>query len=298
MIWVTGCLGMLGRQVCRALRDAGIAWRGTDRDVDISDEQAVAQFCRSFPAEWIINCAAYTAVDRAEAEQHEAMRVNADGPAALAKAARNIDARLIHFSTDYVFDGALTRPYREDDEPAPLSAYGRSKLLGEEAVANLCERYYIFRLSWLYGVFGGGFPGRVVRLLRAQPSVEVVDDQTASPTACAPLARFLAQLVARDPAAYGLYHYCDRGAVSRFGLACAAAEEAERRGIIPSGRTVLPVTTEQYARRAGLPCAARPSFSCLDTRRAEERLGCVFSPWRENLSAFFDEWQQEARDDL
>ena len=298
MIWVTGCLGMLGKEVCRALSRAGIPWRGTDREVDIATEDAVDRFSRSLPLQWIINCAAYTAVDQAEVEQDEAMRVNAEGPAVLARVARRMDACLVHFSTDYVFDGSLNRPYCEDDTPAPLSVYGRSKLRGEEAIRETWGRHYIFRLSWLYGVSGGGFPGRIVRLLRTQASVEVVNDQTSSPTSCGPLARLLAQLVARNPRAYGLYHYCDRGAVSRFAFACVVAEEAKKRGMLPSDRTVHPVSTLEYERKAHAPCAIRPAFSCLDTHRAEEMLGFVFSPWQENLRSFLDEWRLEGTTDV
>jgi len=290
VIWVTGCRGMLGRQVCRALTDAGCPCEGTDTEVDIADSGAVNSFCARETPAWIINCAAYTAVDRAEREEEAARRVNADGPAVLAQAARRTGARIIHFSTDYVFDGTSSAPYCEDDPPHPVSVYGKSKLEGEDAVRNLCERYYIFRLSWLYGAFGGGFPGRIVRLLRDRQSIEVVDDQTASPTACRQLSENLVCLVRNDPEAYGLYHYCDRGIVTRYGFACAIAREAEARGLLSPGWRVIPVTTEAYARSATMPVARRPASSCLDTQKVRRVLGFQIAPWEENLSIFFNDW--------
>ncbi len=220
-IWLTGAAGMLGRQLAAEFTARGRAFFASDREVDILDPRALREFSQGKRIGWIVNCAAYTAVDRAEDEPERALAVNADGVENLARLAAELNAKLVHFSTDYVFAGDRGEPYREDDAPRPLSRYGWSKWQGEQRLAAHRDAYFLFRISWLYGVFGPNFVHTMLRLFRGKEAVRVVDDQLGSPTYAATLAANIAGLVAADSERFGVYHYCDRGVISWFDFAAA-----------------------------------------------------------------------------
>src|SRR6185437_6893491 len=210
----------------------------------------------------------YTAVDRAESEPALASAINAAGPGYLAQAARSLPGcRLLHISTDYVFDGAADRPYLPQDTPRPLSSYGRSKLAGEIAVLErLPERATVLRTAWVYAAQGRNFLLTMLRLMRERGAVRVVSDQKGSPTAASAVATALWRLVER-PELHGVLHWTDAGIISWYQFACAIAEDALARNLLASAPQVLPISSAEY------PTAAlRPSCSALETRESALQL--------------------------
>jgi dTDP-4-dehydrorhamnose reductase len=249
----------------------------THVDLDVTDASAVrARLLRERPA-LIVNAAAYTAVDKAESEPEAAHAINAEGPRQLAAAAGEIGARLIHLSTDFVFDGTSSTPYRPDAPTNPLSVYGRTKRDGEAAVCEaLPERAVILRTAWVYAAHGANFMHTMLRLMRSRGEVGVVADQVGTPSAARPLAEALWQIAAR-PGIHGVHHWTDAGVASWYDFAVAIAEEGARLGLLSGSVCVRPIATEQY------PTAARrPAYSVLD-KRSLASLGLAPRHWRVRL---------------
>jgi dTDP-4-dehydrorhamnose reductase len=286
-IWLTGAAGMLGRQLAAEFTARGRAFFASDREVDILDPRALREFSRGKRIGWIVNCAAYTAVDRAEDEPERALAVNADGVENLARLAAELNAKLVHFSTDYVFAGNRSEPYQEDDAPQPLSRYGWSKWQGEQRLAAHLDAYFLFRISWLYGVFGPNFVHTMLRLFRGKEAVRVVDDQLGSPTYAATLAANLAGLVAADSERFGVYHYCDRGVISWFDFAARIMDLALAEGRIEEKIPLLAIPTSAFPTRA-----IRPLRAVLAHDKVESELGFRVRDWGDNLEEFF---REEAR---
>lgn len=267
-ILVTGAGGQLGRSLPAALAAHAVTAL-PHAGLDIADLEAVRSAVRTHRPEVVINAAAYNRVDDAEADSTDAYRGNALGPRNLALATAALGIPLAHVSTDYVFDGRGTRPYHEYDRPDPQSAYGRSKLAGEQAVRELNPRHYVVRTAWVYHEHGGNFP-RTILALASRPEVRVVDDQVGSPTYAPHLAVAIARLV--ETAAFGTYHFAGAGAVSWYGL---TRKLYELRGITTP---VVPVTTEEFVRPA-----PRPRYSVLTTIQ-QPRI--VLPPWEDALVEF------------
>jgi dTDP-4-dehydrorhamnose reductase len=277
---VTGGDGQLGTDLRQELAVAAPDDEVLAVDIpvlDITDTRAVRQTFEDFRPDVVVNCAAYTAVDDAEKAEDVAYRVNATGPAVLAAACAPEGVRLVHLSTDYVFAGDADRPYEVDDPPAPRSAYGRTKLAGEEAVRDLLPASsYVVRTAWLYGAGGANFVKTMVRLEREKETVEVVDDQRGAPTWSAHLARGLVEL-GRSNAPAGVYHCTGGGETTWFGFTKAIFEEL---GADPA--RVLPTTSEAFARPA-----PRPAYSVL-SHRAWIAAGLTPMPhWRDALREAF-----------
>ncbi len=251
-------------------------WRGTTRsDVDMAAPDAalrIEQCARSFDADVLINASAWTAVDAAEADEAAALAVNAGGAEAVAEAAARLGARALHVSTDYVFDGRLRRPYREDDATAPLNAYGRTKLAGEERFLRRLRSGLVVRTAWLFGRAGSGFPAAILRVVRERGRAEVVDDEWGRPTSHADLAAALLLLLG-CPELHGIVHFCNRGVVSRFEQAREVCRQA---GVDPE--LVHPVSRGLSAR-----AATRPAYSALDTTRYTAATGEQPPDWRDAL---------------
>ena len=273
-VLITGAGGMLGTAVQRAAPSAVRLVALGHADLAIEDAGAVERaLARERPA-WIVNCAAYTQVDRAEAEPEMAQRVNAVGPANLARAARQIGTRLLHISTDYVFDGRATRPYREDAPVGPLSVYGRSKLAGEQNVRELLpDGHLIVRTQWLFGVGGPNFVATILRLAGERPRLQVVNDQHGRPTYAADLATALWKLIAGN--ARGTVHCTNEGAATWFDVATAVVAAA---GLVTA---VEPCATGEMPRPA-----RRPQFSVLDCRRYQGIVGSSLRPWQPALREY------------
>jgi dTDP-4-dehydrorhamnose reductase len=280
---------MLGTEVVRLLTEQGIELVATDLDLDITSAQAVNDFVSLHAPDWIINCAAYTAVDRAEDEEELAHTINAVGPENLARAAAAQSlTRLIHVSTDYVFDGHATEPIPEDTEPNPVGAYGRTKAAGERAVMHACASHVIVRTAWLYGVHGKSFVSTMLRLMGERDELSVVSDQRGSPTYAVDLADALVRFVVSDSRAYGLYHYTNAGETSWHGFALAIQEEARTRGLLDRAIPVHAIGTEEYPTKA-----VRPAYSVLAKERIRESLGLEIPDWRDGLRRYFDQYQTD-----
>ncbi|MGW1029258.1 dTDP-4-dehydrorhamnose reductase [Streptomyces sp. NPDC002577] len=276
MKWlVTGAGGMLGREVAALLAAEGalLAAR-TRRDLDITDPVQVRHAVKALAPDIVVNCAAWTAVDDAESREAEAHRVNADGPQLLAETCREYGARLLHVSTDYVFPGDATVPYAENAPTGPRTAYGRTKLAGEEAVLGvLPERAAVVRTAWLYGAHGPSFVRTMLRLERERDTVDVVDDQVGQPTWARDVAERLVWLGTR-PEAAGVFHGTSSGEATWYDL---AREVFRLAGADPS--RVRPTDSTAYVRPA-----PRPAFSVLGHGRWAEAGLEPPRDWRAALS--------------
>src|SRR5579875_1952281 len=251
---ITGAAGMLGQDLVATLHQQGAKVAGlTRRDLDVTDAGAVLAAFRGYRPDLVVNCAAWAAVDDAEEHEAAALRVNGDGAGHVAAACADVGARLVHISTDYVFRGDGTRPYAEDDPPAPRTAYGRTKLAGEEAVRReLAGAAYVVRTAWLYGAYGPNFVRTMVRLERERAVIDVVDDQHGQPTWTAVVAGQIIELVSAGAPA-GIYHATSSGETTWCGLArevfrLLGADESRVRA----------VSSEEYPRPA-----PRPAYSVL-----------------------------------
>jgi dTDP-4-dehydrorhamnose reductase len=274
-ILVTGALGQLGYELARWLAPCGDVV-GVDREeIDLADPDALVRGVRAIAPQLIVNAAAYTAVDRAETEPARARAVNARAPAILAEEAKRGGAVLIHYSTDYVFDGNSDRPYVEDDPVGPLNVYGVTKLEGERAIAAADAAALVLRTSWVYGLRGSNFLLTMRRLSTERQELSVVADQTGTPNWCRVLARATARIVGeglpRLAARRGLYHLSSTGSTTWFDFARAILGET-------AAVRVLPIATADYPTPA-----RRPRYGVLDTRRFEATFGFALPTWRAAL---------------
>lgn len=226
----------------------------------------------------VVNAAAYTAVDKAEDDVDAAFRTNAEAPGVLARACALRDIPFVHYSTDYVFDGQGSRPYREDDPPAPLGVYGASKLAGEEAIRAAGVRHLILRTAWVYGQHGHNFMKTMLRLGAERDELRVVADQFGTPTPAALIADVTAELLGLRDAPSGTFHLTPRGETNWHGFAEAIFEEAAARGLISRAPQVVPIATSDYPTRV-----RRPAYSCLDIGKVEACLGRRLPDWRHSL---------------
>ncbi|HYG31144.1 MAG TPA: dTDP-4-dehydrorhamnose reductase [Allosphingosinicella sp.] len=271
-----------GGQVGRAL--AAAAPEGTDlvalarADCDVGDEPSVRAAIRDARPEILFNAAAYTAVDKAEAEPEAARRLNAEAPGLIAAVARAGGARLVHLSTDFVFGGASERPRRPDDPTQPDSVYARTKLEGEKAALAADPQALVVRASWIYAPVGQNFVNTMLRLIAEREEVPVVADQIGTPTWAPRLATALWRLAALG--ARGIHHYTDAGVASWYDFAVAIGEEALGAGLIDRAARVVPITTEDYPTPA-----RRPAYSVLDKQATWALLGEPAPHWRANLRA-------------
>jgi dTDP-4-dehydrorhamnose reductase len=288
-IWLIGAQGMLGRQMAIELEKNGFSFYTTDQEVDICQMPALKKFVQGKDVNWLVNCAAYTAVDRAEDEPEQAFAVNAAGVENLARLSRKLGAKLVHFSTDYVFDGQSRTPYRESNEPNPLTQYGMSKRQGEKKLVGQLQSYFIFRISWLYGIYGPNFVHTMLKLFRGKKTVRVVDDQFGSPTYAAALAKNVVGLIAEDSVQYGLFHYSDLGVISWHEFAAQIMEYALQFKLIEERIPLASISTAAFPTRA-----VRPSYSALDTGKVRRELKFTLFDWKTNLEKFFREKQPES----
>ncbi|QJD30499.1 dTDP-4-dehydrorhamnose reductase [Methylococcus geothermalis] len=289
-ILVVGRAGQLAWELRRTLACFGevVALdRHSEPAIDLAEPGAVAAVVRAVRPDLIVNAAAYTAVDRAEQEPELAWKVNAEAPSVLAAEAARLGVGLIHYSTDYVFPGDGAVPYREDDPVGPRNVYGRSKLAGEQAIAESGAAHVILRTAWVYGVRGQNFMKTMLRLMAERALVRVIDDQRGAPTWVRMIAEATAILVARSLRAgladlsgsSGVYHLTCSGQTSWYGFACAIREQAVAAGLLPdTAARVEPIPTSEYPTPA-----QRPAYSVLDLSKLEERFGIAPPDWRHAL---------------
>ena len=273
---------MLGKEVTAECNRLGIDYVASDREVDISDPTSLRKFIDGKQMEYVINCAAYTAVDLAEKESDAAFLINTAGAQNLAKLTKEINSQLIHISTDYVFDGASTRPYNTSDATSPISAYGRSKSEGEKAILNENTDAVIIRTAWLYGMMGHNFVKTMLGLMGKKNEIRIVDDQHGSPTLASDLARAIMEIVKNDHSAKGIYHFTNSGEATWFEFASQIYKLALKYNIIEREVRLIPITTYQYP-----TAAARPMNSTLNCSRLTSEFGITQRPWQEALEDLF-----------
>ena len=278
-ILITGANGMLAKSVRKRLEKGNELICTDVADLDITDEKAVMEFVTNAKPDYIINCAAYTAVDKAEEAGEIVRKINADGPKNLAIVAKTIDAPLVHISTDYVFGGDLDieEEYKEDDEKHPVTAYGITKLEGEEKIKENTDKYYIFRTAWLYGD-GNNFVRTMLKLGETKDEINVVADQHGSPTYAEDLANIIGEAIEKK-IPYGIYHATNQGFTTWYDFTKAIFEYA---GIICQ---VNPVTTEKYIEMMKITQAKRPKNSQMSKEKLLEQ-GIQIPEWEDALKRY------------
>ena len=283
MIWLIGNKGMLGSEIARQLTENKIDFVGTDIDVDITSYDALSTFAKNKSIKWIINCAAYTAVDLAESNVELATKLNAIAPGNIAKVAKEIDATVIHISTDYVFDGTGDFPRTEDMEIAPIGVYGITKADGEKSVSENAKKYYILRTAWLYGWAGKNFVYTMLRAMNKNPAVKVVADQKGTPTFAGDLAVVILKIISKEnPIPYGIYHVTDLGETTWWDFTKEIKNQGIDAGYLQNKDCVVnSCTTEEYPTPA-----KRPAYSVLSKDKIQKALGITLPQWQESLSVF------------
>ena len=288
MVWLIGSKGMLASEIAAQLNQHNIRWIGSDREVDITDQAAVDVFIQqnfsSGSLQWIINCAAYTAVDKAEDDPETAQKLNADALINICRAAKKYGTKLIHFSTDYVFDGSSSIPYIETDTTNPQSVYGCTKLQGEQNIIELLPEHYIIRTAWLYGKNGNNFVSTMLRLMNEKDSLKVVNDQRGSPTYAVDLAKAVLQIIQLDNHRYGIYHYSNEGNITWYDFAGEIYRQGKDMGLLKRNCSVVPCTSSEFPQKAH-----RPSFSLLNKQKIKKTFSLSIPEWNESLSSYLKE---------
>jgi dTDP-4-dehydrorhamnose reductase len=279
VILVTGANGQVGQEL-RVLAGSHPSFEfifTTHENMPVHDEAAVQRLFAAHRPAYCLNCAAYTAVDKAETEQEIAYQVNAEGPRILAAACKTYNTRFIHISTDYVFNGQSPTPYKEEAPTDPVNLYGASKLKGEQLCLETNPDAIIIRTAWVYSSFGKNFVKTMMKLMQDRPAINVVNDQVGSPTYAADLAKCMMQIIANCQLSIanwfpGIYHYSNQGRISWYDFAVAIKE------LTGSSCTVNPIPSEQFPTPA-----KRPSFSLLDTQKIQQTFHCNIPLWHESL---------------
>lgn len=278
-ILVTGSNGQLGKcfqeLVFHKYTDLDVVFLNAS-ELDITNQSQVENTFKSKNFDYCINCSAYTAVDKAETEKEKAFAVNAEGVKFLSQACDKYQTTFIHISTDFVFDGTKSTPYKETDTPNPINIYGLSKLTGENHIQEILERYFIIRTSWLYSEYGHNFVKTMLRLSKDKKQISVVGDQIGAPTYAKDLANMILDIIKNRQTAYGVYHYSNQGVASWYDFAKAIFD------INNIDITLHKIKTEEF------PTAAkRPSFSVLETTKAQEQFKLKIPSWRDSLNELF-----------
>lgn len=283
MIWLIGNKGMLGQDLSLELEEAGIPFVGSDREVSILEPEALRGFAEGKDLSCIINCSAYTAVDKAEEEVDFAYVLNRDGAANIADLAASLDIPLIHISTDYVFDGTSSLPLAEDALTGPVGVYGASKLAGEQEIRSRCNKHFIIRTAWLYGRFGANFVYTMVKLMNRLENLKVVDDQIGSPTWTRDLTKLIARIISVKSETYGTYHLSGEGECSWFGFAGEIYKMGREKGLIGSECVINPCTSEEFPTPA-----RRPAYSLMSKEKVKNIFSYKPRHWEESLQLFLE----------
>lgn len=289
---ITGCNGQLGSEL-QELAPPSYKLTAVDIDqLDITDSRNVDAFLHSSKAQLVINAAAYTAVDKAETDQALAYAVNADGAGNLAKAAKEINARFIQISTDFIFNGEQSSPYQPQDKPDPLSVYGASKLKGEQQVLAQYPDALIIRTAWVYSRHCNNFVKTILGLMSEREQLNIVADQLGTPSWAAGLAKVIWRFAELE-SAQGIYHWTDAGAASWYDFAVAIQEEALSLGLLQNQCSILPINTDAYPTPA-----KRPVYSILDKSSCWQATQLEPQHWRVSLRAMLKQLQQAQQEKL
>ncbi|MDR1326132.1 MAG: dTDP-4-dehydrorhamnose reductase [Treponema sp.] len=310
MIWLIGNKGMLGTELSLLFAERGLDFTGTDREIDITSPAALEAFANGKKAHgkrvcWIVNCAGYTAVDKAEDDAETCRRLNVDGPGNIAALAYKLGARFIHFSTDYVFgtynkpvstSTGEKRPYLEADDTSPIGVYAASKRDGEVRVIENTPDAYVIRTSWLYGKYGNNFVTTMLRLMQERDTISVVNDQRGSPTWAHDLADAIVKMIdavehpicleppPRNVPCFGIYHYTNDGDTTWFDFARAIYQKARELGLLTKDCEVKPCSSADYPSKV-----KRPDYSVLDKGRIRNEIRILIPQWEESLEKFLKE---------
>lgn len=308
MIWLIGCNGMLGREVARQLKENNLSFVGTDKEVDITNPDALDAYQKNLMTSfysldsklpeseksisWIINCSAYTNVDKAEEDTELAAKLNAEGPLNIARMARKLGAKLIHISTDYVFGGDGNEPYTENMEKNPLGVYGKTKADGEDAIEKEMVQYFILRTAWLYGFEGINFVYTMTKAMNNREEVKVVNDQFGSPTCTVDLANAIITIInktnnakgffgSNSTPAFGIYHFTNEGQTTWFEFAQAIYKYGRKYKRITKDCVVNPCTTAEFGAKV-----KRPAYSVLSKEKIQKELKIKIPNWEKSLKNF------------
>ncbi|NRB59559.1 MAG: dTDP-4-dehydrorhamnose reductase [Winogradskyella sp.] len=273
-VLVTGAKGQLGQCIqkqSKHLKENIFLFEDYDT-LDLTKKDQVKKYFEQHKIDWCVNCAAYTAVDLAEDESNEAFSVNAEAVSILAEQCNKYGTRLIHISTDFVFDGVINEPYTEDALPIPLGVYGESKLKGEQNIIEILKPYFIVRTSWLYSEFGANFMKTMIRLAQERDSLSVVNDQVGTPTYAMDLADVICEIIRQNSEAYGLYHYSNEGSISWYDFAKQIFE------YVQSNIILKPIPSSDFKTKA-----IRPKYSVLDKTKIKENFNVEIPFWKDSL---------------
>lgn len=282
-ILITGANGQLGRETVLALQADGVSHIALGRDdVDFARPDTVAEAIAGYAADWVINCAAYTGVDKAEEERELAFTVNSDAARAVAEGVKRSGGKLLHVSTDFVFGGERSRPYEENSATGPLGVYGQSKLAGERAVREVLPEAIILRTAWVYGVHGHNFVKTMLRLAAERPELRVVDDQVGTPSWTSDIAKAMLRLIAVEAA--GTYQFTNEGVASWYDFAHAILACARQAGVPLVAERIVPIPTADFPSPA-----QRPAYSIMSKARIRRLLDYDIPHWRDSLRAMLDQ---------
>lgn len=281
MIWLIGYKGMLGTAVLELLQKQEKPYMMSDQEIDITNIEQLNDFTANKSISWIVNCAAYTAVDKAEDELGLAFKINAEGPFNIAQIIRKKGAKLIHISTDYVFDGIKDGAYEEDDVPNPQGIYAQSKYQGEQNIMKCIDSYFMIRTAWLYGRSGQNFVHTMLRLFREKSEVSVVADQWGSPTYAPDLADVIINIINADSVHYGIYNFTNAGRTNWYQFALEIYDLTHKKGLIDRTVQISPINSEQYPTRV-----KRPLNSYLSKDKIYWEFKITPKPWQESLETF------------
>ncbi|MBD2494568.1 dTDP-4-dehydrorhamnose reductase [Nostoc sp. FACHB-280] len=286
-ILLLGSNGQVGQELQKILTPQHKIIAYARPEIDLTQPDSLRQIIRDIQPKIIINAAAYTAVDKAEAEPELATAVNATAPEIIAQESEKLGAFLIHISTDYVFDGQQSQPYKETDATNPLNTYGKTKLAGEIAITQTTPHHIILRTAWVYGSFGkSNFVKTMLRLGKERPEIKVVTDQIGSPTWARDIAEVIAQIIPQlTPEITGTYHYTNSGVISWYDFAVAILEEAQQLGLPLTVQNIVPITTAEYP-----TLARRPAYAVLACGKISQVLGTHPAYWRHSLRLMLKEW--------
>ncbi|MDB9434900.1 dTDP-4-dehydrorhamnose reductase [Microcystis aeruginosa] len=284
-VLLIGAKGQVGQELQVTLQSLGEVISIGREELDLTNSEKISQLIREIRPDYLVNAAAYTAVDKAEIEPDLAYSINAIAPKIMAESAEKIKAKFLHISTDYVFDGRKNTPYLETDVTNPLGVYGQSKLRGEEEIKTVNSQAIILRTAWVYGSYGkSNFVKTMLRLGKEREELKVVVDQVGSPTWSKDIATAITQLLINADNPAGIYNFTNSGVASWFDLTKAIFEEAKISGISLKIQRVIPITTAEYPTPA-----VRPAYSVLSGQKISQQLGYIPPYWRDSLKAMLNQ---------
>ena len=284
-VLLIGAKGQVGQELQVTLPQLGEVISIGREELDLTNSEKISQLIREIHPDYLVNAAAYTAVDKAETEPDLAYSINAIAPKIMAESAEKIKAKFLHISTDYVFDGRKNTPYLETDLTNPLGVYGQSKLRGEEEIKTVNSQAIILRTAWVYGSYGkSNFVKTMLRLGKEREELKVVVDQVGSPTWAKDIATAITQLLINVDNPPGIYNFTNSGVASWFDLTKAIFEEAKISGIPLKIQRVIPITTAEYPTPA-----VRPAYSVLSGQKISQQLGYIPPYWRDSLKAMLNQ---------